>query len=383
LKPGKKFRLNRGFSRSNLTLGPGVGGLHEDFSDEFVEAEDEEHDGAEDVEELLVLDAISEGGGAEASEADGEELGEDSTDDDGLETVRGRHGDGDDLGLVTHFSGDEHQGEEDVSGLLSNLAAAQESLELGTDEDLFLVDITLMVVDTMSVGLGGINLFGFGLLSCALARYCSILFGMSGDGHRTVFDLSAIFLGRFSGLLRLFANFRFSVGNVRIVVRNSTFTIFGAGFSGIIASTTLFRRGIDRFVFVTSFFLISGGGGILGCITSFGIRMSFFYCYFGCNGVSSSHPSGVSTLTDGLVNSFRVAHVELVHEGSDTETDEEDSAEELGPEGGDDKGDSPSEAGSKEVHGGESNVGGDKGLASTEFDVGDHDQDEGLVTDFG
>lgn len=207
---------------------------------------------------------------------------------------------------------------------------------------------------------------------------------MTGDG-RKFFDLSAIFLGRDSGFFRFIATvtrLRVVVGKLRIVVRISTITIFGAGFSGIIASTFLSRRGIDRFVFVTSFFLISGGGGILGCITYFGIMMSFV-CYLGCNGVSSSHPSDVSTLTDGLVNSFRVAHVECVHEGSDTETDEEDSAEELGPEGGDDKGDSPSEAGSKEVHGGESNVGGDKGLASTEFDVGDHDQDEGLVTDFG
>lgn len=167
--PGKKFRLNRGFSRSNLALGPLVGGLHEDFSDEFVEAEDEEHDGAEDVEVLLVLDAISEGGGAEASEADGEELGDDSTDNDGLEAVRGSHGDGDNLGLVAHFSGDEHDGEEDVSRLLSNLAAAQESLELGANENLGVVVITLVLVDTIFARLRNFNFFFKGLFSFTFA----------------------------------------------------------------------------------------------------------------------------------------------------------------------------------------------------------------------
>lgn len=51
----------------------------------------------------------------------------------------------------------------------------------------------------------------------------------------------------------------------------------------------------------------------------------------------------MSTPTEGLVNTFRVSHVECVHEHSNTDQDEYDSADELGPEGGDDKGDSPSE----------------------------------------
>lgn len=222
--------MNRGFSRSNLALGPLVGGLHEDFSDEFVEAEDEEHDGAEDVEVLLVLDAISEGGGAEASEADGEELGKDSTDNDGLEAVRGCHGDGNNLGLVTHFSGDEHEGEEDVGRPLSNLAAAQESLELGANEHLSLVYIILMFVDAVFVSLGMFNLFFKGFFSSALARDGRRLFDGGGDlfrlrssrfGWRNLFFLfkpsffffvtSAAYLFRF----RVFIRITFRVGTVR------------------------------------------------------------------------------------------------------------------------------------------------------------------------
>jgi len=88
--------------------------------------------------------------------------------------------------------------------------------------------------------------------------------------------------------------------------------------------------------------------------------------YLDSSGVRSSARSVMSTPTDGLVNSFRVSHVELVHEHTNTDTDEDDSAAELSPEGGDDKRDSPSETGSKEVHASESNVGHDKGLASTE-----------------
>jgi hypothetical protein len=88
-----------------------VGVLHDELSDKFVESEDEEHESGEEIHPESGGDASSHGGSAEASEADGEELGEDSTDNNGLETIVRGHGDGDDLGLIAHLSSNEHQGE--------------------------------------------------------------------------------------------------------------------------------------------------------------------------------------------------------------------------------------------------------------------------------
>jgi len=95
------------------------------------------------------VDALSEGLGTEDGETDREELSEDSTDNDGLETVVGSHGDGNDLGLIAHLSGNEHHGEEDVAGH----TAAAEVLELlaGLSERLVLV--VVMVVDTVGLQL--------------------------------------------------------------------------------------------------------------------------------------------------------------------------------------------------------------------------------------
>lgn len=60
---------------------------------------------------------------------------------------------------------------------------------------------------------------------------------------------------------------------------------------------------------------------------------------------------------------------------------EEDGANKLGPEFRDDKSNSPSEGGGENMHCTESDVGGDKGSASTEFVVGDHGEDESLISD--
>lgn len=237
--------MNRGFSRSNLALGPLVGGLHEDFSDEFVEAEDEEHEGAEDVEVLLVLDAFSEHGGAEASEADGEELGKDSTDNDGLEAVRRRHGDGDNLGLVTHFSGDEHEGEEDISRPLSNLAAAQESLELGANESLFLVCIMLMCVDAVFVSLGMLNCGSNVFISSTLARDGSLPFDLGGDGPRLSLSrsdwCSFSFLFKLSYFYVISAAFLTSAVRLRVIIR-IVFRIVIVGSGSLIAVSVFISR---------------------------------------------------------------------------------------------------------------------------------------------
>ena len=87
---------------------------------------------------------------ARAGESDGEELSEDSTDGDGLETIVRGHGDGNDLSLVAHLSRNEHHGEEHV-GMHT---AAAESLELSTSEFHGQVLVSVVVVDTVLIGLG-------------------------------------------------------------------------------------------------------------------------------------------------------------------------------------------------------------------------------------
>lgn len=74
------------------------------------------------------MDALSEGRGTEDGQEDREELGEDSSDHDRLETVVGRHGDRDDLSLIAHLTSNKQEGEEDPFGH----TAAAEVLELFT-----------------------------------------------------------------------------------------------------------------------------------------------------------------------------------------------------------------------------------------------------------
>jgi len=90
---------------------------------------------------------MSEGLGTEDGKADREELGEDSTDNNGLETVVGSHGHGDDLGLIAHLSSNEHHHKEDALGG----TAAAEVLEFLSGKDHFLV---VVMMSDVEAGLG-------------------------------------------------------------------------------------------------------------------------------------------------------------------------------------------------------------------------------------
>lgn len=89
------------------------------------------------------MDALSEGRGTEDGQADREELGEDSSDHDRLETVVGSHGDRDDLSLIAHLASNKQEGEEDPFGH----TAAAEVLELFTG---LLESLVLVVVVEVS-----------------------------------------------------------------------------------------------------------------------------------------------------------------------------------------------------------------------------------------
>lgn len=94
------------------------------------------------------MDALSEGLGAEDGQQDREELGEDSTDHNRLETVVGSHGDSNDLSLIAHLASNKQEGEEDKFGH----TAAAEVLELLTGLLERLVLVVVVKEDTVLVG---------------------------------------------------------------------------------------------------------------------------------------------------------------------------------------------------------------------------------------
>jgi len=150
------------------------------------------------------VDAMSEGLGTEDGKADREELGEDSTDNNGLETVVGSHGDGDDLGLIAHLSSNEHHDKEDALGG----TAAAEVLEFLSGKDHFLVVVMMgdeeagLGVDKLLSRFLTLQEFSVGLDDCSVVDDLnSSLFSHLGEVHGSDFFLIGLFLTiRFVGV---------------------------------------------------------------------------------------------------------------------------------------------------------------------------------------
>lgn len=140
---------------SHIAFSPLDGVSEIELTDGFVETKDDEENTGEDSHPG---DVVSNAVGEESSAHDGndgvEELGNDSTDDDRVETiVRGKR-DSDNLSLITHLSKDKHDREENVGTGCAPFSAAEEVLD-------FLATVLQGLVFIMVMILYAFNLFSF------------------------------------------------------------------------------------------------------------------------------------------------------------------------------------------------------------------------------